>query len=113
MIQGVPTTLSQIGRGGGGGDIIRSMSKIIKGVHIPYNVPIEARYPIEAHPPFREQKLQANVYICNKMERLSNQNDIYKIFIIYPFSGTILAPVDWSLQTFWPHNRFKFTLLTV
>ena len=41
-------------------------------------VPIEARYPIEAHPPFREQKLHANVYtcICNKMERLSNQNDM-------------------------------------
>ena len=29
-------------------------------------VPIEARYPIEAHPPFREQKLHTNVYICNK-----------------------------------------------
>ena len=27
-------------------------------------------------PPFREQKLHANVYICNKMESLSNQNDI-------------------------------------
>ena len=39
-------------------------------------VPIEARYPIEARPPFREQKLHANVYICNKMESLSNQNDI-------------------------------------
>ena len=39
-------------------------------------VPIEARYPIEARPPFREQKLNANVYICNKMESLSNQNDI-------------------------------------
>ena len=43
---------------------------------LPYNVPIEARYPIEARPPFREQKLHANVYICNKMESLSNQNDI-------------------------------------
>ena len=39
-------------------------------------VPIEARYPIEARPPFREQKLHANVYICNKMESLSNQKDI-------------------------------------
>ena len=45
-------------------------------------VPIEARYPIEAHPPFREKKLHTmykiarDVYICNKMERLSNQNDI-------------------------------------
>ena len=27
-------------------------------------VPIEARYPIEARPPFREQKLHTNVYIC-------------------------------------------------
>ena len=46
--------------------------------HILYTVyvPIEARYPIEARPPFREQKLHANVYICNKMENLSNQKDI-------------------------------------
>ena len=48
-------------------------------------IPIESRYPIEAHPPFREQKLHANVYICNKMERLSNQNNIklYKIFFSF------------------------------
>ena len=39
-------------------------------------VPIEAQYPIEARPPLREQKLHANVFICNKMESLSNQNDI-------------------------------------
>ena len=58
-------------------------------------VPIEARYPIE-------QKMHANVYICNKMERLSNQNDIYKIFLVFvvcPFAGTILAPIDGSLHT--------------
>ena len=71
-------------------------------------VPIEARYPIEARPPFREQKLHANVYICNKMESLSNQNDILKIFLIFvvfPFAGTILAPIDGSLQTSWPHKK--------
>ena len=44
-------------------------------VHTVY-VPIEARYPIEARPPFWEKKLHANVYICNKMESLSNQNNI-------------------------------------
>ena len=44
--------------------------------------------PIEARPPFREQKSHANVY--NKMESLSNQNDISKIFLVFvvcPFAG--------------------------
>ena len=61
---------------------------------------------MEARPPFREQKLHTNVYICYKMESLSNQNDIYiKIFVVCPFAGTILAPIDGSLQTSWPHNK--------
>ena len=55
------------------------------------------------------------------MKRLSNQNNIYKIFLVFvvcPFAGTILAPpplppVHGLLQTSWPHNKFKFTLLTV
>ena len=70
--------------------------------------PNRSTLPNRSTPPFREQKLHVNVYICNKMESLSNQNDIYKIFLVFvvcPFAGTILAPIDGSLQPSWPHNK--------
>ena len=56
----------------------KSLTHTCSTVYVPIEAqyPIETCYPIDAHPPFREQKWHANVYICNKMESLSNQNDI-------------------------------------
>ena len=66
--------------------------KVVKTHYITCTVylPIEARYPIEAHPLFREQKLHANVYICNKIDWLSNQKNIlvqkiFFVFVVCPF----------------------------
>ena len=57
---------------------IWKVTQYLYGYHI--YVPIEAYYPIEAHPPFREQKLHANVYIRNKMERIPTKTTYKRFF---------------------------------